>query len=112
MVSLQFLQEAEGFEGEVKGARVLASGELCMGSLVSSRRTLGPRQVYLLVDEWSSWSGGRSRSGVPGMGMAWGQNFPISLFIGAHPDPRYVNYTAETQSSRSRTRAFLRGWGP
>lgn len=31
VVSLQFLQEAEGFEGKVKGASVLASGEVCTG---------------------------------------------------------------------------------
>lgn len=107
-----FSRKQGALRGKLREHVYWPPGNSALGSPVSSRRTLGPRQVYLLVDEWSSWSGGRSRSGVPGMGMAWGQNFPISLFTGAHPDPRYVNYTAETQSSRSWTRAFLGGWGP
>lgn len=81
-VSLQFLQEAEGFEGEVRGANVLASRELCTGLPSFQYKELGPCQVYLLVDEWSSLSGDRSGSGAPGIGVAWGQNFPVPFSLG------------------------------
>lgn len=94
----------------MKGASVLASGELGPGSLASSTRSLEPCQESSLVSEWSSLSGERSASGAPGMEVAWAQNFPISLLAGAHPDPRYVNYIVETQSSLSWTRMFLWCW--
>lgn len=81
VVSSPFLQEAEGFEGRVKGASILTSDEFCTRPRpppVSSTRSLAPCWVHFLVDEWSSLSGERSGTGskAPEMGVAWVPEFP------------------------------------
>lgn len=77
-----FSKKQRALRGKLGEQMYWSLGNSALGSLVPSYKELGPCQVYLLVDEWSSLSGDRSGSGAPGMGVAWGQNFPVPFSLG------------------------------